>query len=88
MLDFVENYYEVTERNKELLRQKLIDEDIRNYSGHKVNLDFYLKIGQVLGNINDDNPKHTGFWYSRVLLTENEQKKIRTTIEKPLVKVE
>ena len=24
MLNFVENYYEVTERNKELLRQKLI----------------------------------------------------------------
>ena len=28
MLNFVENYYEVTEQNKELLRRKIIEEDI------------------------------------------------------------
>lgn len=33
MLDFVENYYEVTEENKELLRRKIIEEDIRDYNG-------------------------------------------------------
>lgn len=27
MLNFVENYYEVTEENKELLRRQIIDED-------------------------------------------------------------
>ena len=40
MLNFIENYYEVTEQNKELLRHKIIDEDILDYNGHKDNVDF------------------------------------------------
>ena len=44
MLNFVENYYEVTEQNKELLRRKMIEEDIRDYNGDKVNVDYLLAI--------------------------------------------
>ena len=33
MLNFVENYYEVTESNKELLRKLMIEEDILGYNG-------------------------------------------------------
>lgn len=42
MLNFVENYYEVTEENKELLRRQIIDEDILGYDGHKANVDFLV----------------------------------------------
>lgn len=55
MLNFVENYYEVTEQNKELLRQQMIDEDILGYDGHKANVDFLVQVGKVLGNIANDN---------------------------------
>ena len=41
MLNFVENYYEVTESNKDLLRKLMIEEDIRNYSGRKLDLNFF-----------------------------------------------
>jgi len=56
MLDFVENYYEVTEQNKDLLRRKIIEEDIRDYNGDKVNVDYLVQVGKVLGNVYDDNP--------------------------------
>lgn len=52
MLNFVENYYEVTEENKELLRRQMIDEDILGYDGHKANVDFLVQVGKVQG-IND-----------------------------------
>lgn len=33
MLNFLKTYYKVTDENKEILRQLMIDEDIRNYAG-------------------------------------------------------
>ena len=41
MLNFVENYYEVTEQNKKVLRRQMIDEDILGYDEHKANVDFF-----------------------------------------------
>ena len=59
MLNFIENYYEVTEQNKDLLRRKIIEEDIRDYNGNKVNLKFFIQVGNVLGNNSDGNHKNT-----------------------------
>ena len=39
MLNFLKTYYKVTDENKEILRQLMIDEDIRNYAGDPVDLD-------------------------------------------------
>ena len=88
MLNFIENYYEVTEQNKDLLRRKIIEEDIRDYNGNKVNLKFFIQVGNVLGNNSDDNPKHTGFWASRRNMSKAERKKLTTDIIKPLLKME
>lgn len=30
MLNFIENYYEVTESNKEVLRKLMVDEDVQS----------------------------------------------------------
>lgn len=63
MLDFVNNYYEVTDENKDALYQMMIAEDIRKYHGNKINLDD-MQVGYIFGNIIDDNPndnpKRTG----------------------------
>ena len=66
MLDFVKYCYEVTEENKDTLRQMMEREDIRYYSGDKLDLDLILQVGHVLGN-NDykQNPKQTGYWESK-----------------------
>lgn len=51
MLDFIENYYEVTENNKEVLRQLMIAEDVQcTYDGDPVSIDKCLWTGYVLGN--------------------------------------
>ena len=88
MLNFVENYYEVTESNKELLRRKIIDEDIREYNDVKLDIDYCLQVGHVLGNNWDSNPKHTGCWYSRNAMPYYELNKITTVVSKQLMKIE
>ena len=88
MLNFVENYYEVTEQNKELLRRKIIEEDIRDYNGDKVNVDYLVQVGKVLGNVYDDNPKCTGAWISRKSMIDDRLKKLTTHITKPLMEME
>lgn len=50
MLNFLKTYYKVTDENKEILRQLMIDEDICNYAGDPVDLDSYLQVGHVIGN--------------------------------------
>ena len=66
MLDFVKYCYEVTEENKDTLRQMMEREDIRYYNGDELELDILLKVGHVLGN-NDykQNPKQTGYLESK-----------------------
>ena len=88
MLDFVENYYEVTEENKELLRKFMMAEDIRNYAGKKLDLDYFVTGGRVLGNNKDHCTNRTGFWSSRNTMTDFERKKLTTHITKPLIEME
>ena len=88
MLNFVENYYEVTDQNKDLLRRKMIEEDIRAYNGDKADISFLVRIGHVLGNKRSSYPNRTGFWSSRETMNTCEQKKITTDIVKPLMKVD
>ena len=87
MLDFVENYYEVTEENKELLRRQMIDEDILDYNGHNFRVDL-LKPGQVIGNNYNNNPTHTGIWPSRNTMRASDRKKITTHVVPPLMEME
>ena len=82
MLNFIENYYEVTEQNKEVLRRKMIEEDIRVYNGDKA------EVGHVLGNKRNHYPNRTGFWSSRRAMFKADRKKITTDIVKPLMKVD
>lgn len=57
MLDFVKYCYEVTEENKDTLRQMIIDEDIRDYYDCKFDVS-NVQVGRVLGNVEDNpNPK-------------------------------
>ena len=88
MLNFIDNYYEVTESNKELLRRKIIEEDIREYNDEKLDTDWCVKVGHVLGNNWDGNPKHTGCWYSRNAMPNYEIDKITTVVSKQLMKME
>ena len=88
MLNFVENYYEVTEQNKDLLRRKMIEEDIRAYNGDKVDVNYLVQVGHVLGNKRNRYPNRTGFWSSRRAMFKAERKKITTDIVKPLMKVD
>lgn len=88
MLNFFTTYYEVTEQNKDLLRRKIIEEDIRDYNGDKVNVDYLVQVGKVLGNVYDDNPKCTGAWISRKSMIGDRLKKLTTHITKPLMEME
>lgn len=88
MLNFIDNYYEVTEQNIEQLRRQMIAEDIRNYSGRKLDLDFCLQVGHVLGNNRNSYPNRTGYWTSRRNMYQTERKKLTTDIIKPLLKME
>lgn len=56
MLNFIENYYEVTEQNKEVLRRKMIEEDIRVYNGDKADVNYLVQVGHVLGNKRNHYP--------------------------------
>ena len=82
MLDFVKYCYEVTEENKDTLRQMMEREDIRYYSGDKLDLDLILQVGHVLGN-NDytQNPKQTGYWESKDYVPTVYLKRVITDIK-------
>lgn len=82
MLNFLTTYYKVTEDNKEILRQLLIDEDIRNYAGDPVDLDSYLQVGHVIGNDGhiSNNSKETGYWIKTSYLTGRQYRKVTTNV--------
>lgn len=98
MLDFVNNYYEVTKENVSLLRQMIEDEDIRNPRNFRLDLDYALQVGHVLGNITnknpkqtkyfDRNPKHTGLWLSKDEMNRFDMKKLTTKLPKVLMTIE
>lgn len=90
MLDFIENYYEVTVSNKEVLRQLMIAEDVQcTYDGDPVKLDKCLCVGYVLGNFrHDGNPKHAQVCLSTNGVSNTERYKITTRVTKPLMKME
>lgn len=88
MLDFVNHYYEVTKENVELLRQMIEDEDIRRYDGRKINVDDFVKVGKVLGNNRDDNPKRAGRWSSRLTMNEYSLKKVTTKVQPTVMTLE
>ena len=82
MLDFVKNYYEVTEENKDTLRQMIIDEDIRDYDDCKFDVS-NVQVGRVLGNVEDNpNPKRTGFWTSKDVMWDWDLEKVTTELPK------
>lgn len=84
MLDFVNNYYEVTTGNKDALYRLMVAEDIRKYSGAKVNLDD-MQVGYIFGNINDDNSKRMGKWPSRRGLSQKTLQKVTTKVPIPMI---
>ena len=84
MLDFVNNYYEVTTENKDTLYQMMIAENICIYSGRELNLND-MHVGYVFGNIVDNNPKRTGKWPSRDYMSEKLLQKVTTKL--PIVMV-
>lgn len=88
MLDFVNNYYEVTKENVSLLRQMIEDEDIRRYDGRKIDVDDFVIVGKVLGNNRDDNPKCAGRWSSRYTMSESSLKKVTTKVPIELITIE
>lgn len=88
MLNFVKHYYEVTEENHDILCQMIKAEDIRYYSGTKVNVDDFVRIGRVLGNNQNDNPKQCGYWTSKSNMYNHELKKLTTEVCKQLFIIE
>lgn len=88
MLDFVNHYYEVTEENIESLRHMMIEEDIRDYCNDKLDLDFCVQVGYVLGNIATINPKQTGLWQFKRYMDSNELKKVTTELPNMLMTIE
>ena len=79
MLDFVNNFYEVTVENKKALWQMIKDQGITLYNSDEFDFD-YAEVGYVLGNIDNQNPKETGFWGSRECLTEDDLAKVTTEL--------
>ena len=79
MLDFVNNFYEVTVENKKALWQMINDQGITLYNGNEFDFD-YAEVGYVLGNIDNLNPKETGFWGSRECLSDDDLEKVTTEL--------
>lgn len=88
MLNFIDNYYEVTEQNIEQLRRQM--EDIQcTYDGDPVSIDKCLWAGYVLGNTkHNGNPKHAQVCHSTNGVPRTERYKITTVVTKPLMNVE
>lgn len=90
MLNFSEHYYEVTESNKEVLRQLMVAGNMQcTYDGGSVNLDKCVCVGYVLGNFrHNGNPKHVQVCLSTNGVPKLERHKITTHVTKPLMKME
>ena len=88
MLDFVNHYYEVTKENIDRLRQMMIDEGIRNPHNLKLDLDYVLQVGHVLGNITNKNPKQTKYWDSKDYMSASELEKITNELPNRLITIE
>lgn len=58
------------------------------FRADKVNVDYLVQVGKVLGNVYDDNPKCTGAWISRQSMIDDRLKKLTTHITKPLMEME
>ena len=58
------------------------------FRADKVNVDYLVQVGKVLGNVYDDNPKCTGAWISRKSMIDDRLKKLTTHITKPLMEME
>ena len=58
------------------------------FRADKVNVDYLVQVGKVLGNVYDDNPKCTGAWMSRKSMSDDRLKKLTTHITKPLMEME
>lgn len=88
MLNFVNHYYEVTEENIDQLRHLIELEDIRDYGSEKLDLDSVVRIGYVLGNIANNNPKQTGVWTSNSKMSKSGLKKVTTQLPKIIMTIE
>lgn len=88
MLDFVKHYYEVTEENINQLKRLMKDEDIRFYDGRKLDVDTVVRVGRIIGNNHDDNPKHTGRWSSRNNMSDESLEKVTTTVPRTVMIIE
>ena len=89
MLDFINNYYEVTKENIDQLKHLMEVEDIRFYNGDKFKPEHIL-VGCVLGNnkSTDYNPNHIGRWPSKDWMTKSELKKVKTELPNQLMTIE
>ena len=88
MLYFVNHYYEVTDENINQLKCLIKAEDIRDYGGHRIDVDVLVRVGRVIGNNQTKNPKRTGFWSSRHAMGEDSLKKVTTTIQRAVIIIE
>ena len=87
MLDFVNHYYEVTEENIDQLKYLIECEDIRDYGGEKLDLDFDVRVGYVLGNIGNDNPKQTGLWCVKSTMIEDDLVNVTTELPNMVITI-
>lgn len=90
MLNFVKHYYEVTDENINQLKYLIKAEDIRDYDGHKVDIDGFVTVGHVLGNNHpfDGNPKHTGLWREKGWMNSFDLKKVTTKVPNMVMTIE
>lgn len=88
MLNFIDHYYEVTEENHDILCHMIKAEDIQYYNGDKIDVDEFVRIGRVLGNPRNNNPKQCGYWSSKSSLDESELKKHTTEVCKLIFIIE
>ena len=88
MLNFINHYYEVTNENIDQLKHLMKNEDIQHYGGRKIDIDDFVRIGRVLGNNRNDNPKRCGYWSSKSNMSKRELKKHTTEVCKLIFIIE
>lgn len=89
MLDFVHNYYEITEENIDQLCYMMKAEGIRgSFNDTEIDFDEEVQVGHILGNIDNDNPKQTGYWSSKKWMSNRALKKVTTELPKVIMTIE
>ena len=88
MLDFVNNYYEITEENIDQLRQMMKADGVRSYKGDEIDFNVDVQVGHILGNVDNDNPKQTGYWSSKKWMPNGALKKVTTELPKVIMTIE